>query len=121
MGKLAVPVAVLAALVAVVPLLIWIGSRWASATGNVNIPNSAYWLAPERHEETGQYLVACAALLAVVTALFLGFVFLLVWFANSHGAAAAHLHLPLFLAGLAAYMLFTAGSLVALVLRFRLH
>jgi uncharacterized membrane protein len=112
--------ALMAILVAVVPLLIWLGAGWAAASGNANIPNAAFWLAPERQAETGEYLVGYAALVAVVTAAFMGYTFLLLWLANTQGAAAAHLHMPLFLAGLAAYMLFTTGSLVVLVLRFRL-
>jgi uncharacterized membrane protein len=111
--------ALMAGLVAVVPLSIWIGASWAAATGNANIPNAAWWLAPERQAETSDYLVRYATLVAVVTALFMGFIFLLLWFANEHGAGAARLHMPLFLAGLVAYILFTTGSLVALVLRFR--
>jgi uncharacterized membrane protein len=112
--------ALMATLVSVVPLSIWLGAAWAAATGNANIPNAAHWLAPQRQEATSLYLVRYATMLAVVTAVFLGYNFLLLWLANVHGAGAAHLHMPLFLAGLCAYMLFTTGSLVVLVLRFRL-
>jgi len=112
--------ALMATLVSVVPLSIWLGAMWAAATGNANIPNADFWLAPERQESTSHYLVGYAMVLAVVTALFLGYNFLLLWLANAHGAVAARLHMPLFLAGLCAYMLFTTGSLVVLVLRFRL-
>jgi hypothetical protein len=83
----------------------------------VNLPNRAYWLAPERRAETFAYLSDHTAHFATLLAVFLGFVHWRVVAANA-------LHPPtlepvLFVGGLIAFMVALVVWIASLAAHFR--
>ncbi len=106
-------------LVCAVPLLVaflpqFIGARWPQL---LNIRNREYWIAPERRAETLASVAARAMLLAAAMIVFLCFTHWLVVQANA--SPARQLSGVPFLAGLAAFVAFMIGWIVAFRARFR--
>jgi uncharacterized membrane protein len=84
----------------------------------VNVPNRAYWLAPERRTAAAAYLLAHAGLLGVLIEAVIAGVHWLVLAANS--VSPPRLATAPFVALLAAFLVFLLVWLVALLRRFRL-
>jgi hypothetical protein len=84
----------------------------------INVPNRAYWLAPERRAASAAYLLAHACLLGVLLEAMIAGVHALVLEAN--GVAPARLATAPFVALLAAFFVLFAAWLVTLFRRFRL-
>lgn len=101
------------------PLAIAAAGRWAASLPDdlLNIPNKAYWLAPERRAASLASLAARVEWLAVALAVFPCYVHWLVVRANTDGTH--RLAGVPFLVGFVAFLVFTTGWVVSLVLRFR--
>jgi hypothetical protein len=97
------------------PLIWWLQVRLA-CNSTAKISNPSFWFAPQRREATTQWLSRHAAVVSVATSVFFSYVFWLVYIANGPGAA---LPTTPFVFGLVAYLLFTAGWVLALKFRFR--
>lgn len=82
----------------------------------LNIPHRAYWLAPERREQTIAFLRMHHLRMAVVLALLLAYVHWLVVKANS--VQPPMLSTPAFLAGLGVFLVCTVAWMVVLLRRF---
>lgn len=110
--------ALMTAVAAGVPLLLGgIGRRIGGLPpGLVNLPNKDYWLAPERRDASLASLSARMQWFAMATAVFLCCVHWLVVRANA--SPAPHLAGAPFAIALAAFLLFTAGWLAALLAKF---
>lgn len=117
MSRQALVLAMVALLVLVPPSIPWLTAR-ALRRGRFNIPNAAYWLAPERHAATVRYLERFGAIAGVQAAAYLCFNFWLLVHANVAGGGAVHLDTTLFLGGLGACLLVTVGSVIAIHRRF---
>jgi hypothetical protein len=72
----------MAAVVGVVPVLVWWLQERAIRTGKVKIPNAGYWLGSARRSATERWLRTHTAVFCIVTTLFLAYVFWLVVQAN---------------------------------------
>lgn len=101
------------------PLVIAAAGRWAASLSDdlLNIPNKAYWLAPERRAASLASLAARVEWLAVALAAFLCYAHWLVVRANTGGSH--RLAGVPFIVGFGAFLIFTTGWAVSLVLRFR--
>jgi hypothetical protein len=82
----------------------------------INLPNRAYWLAPEREVETRSHLAGWCWAFGTVLNLFLAFIFHMVFLANTSDPVA--MNNPVMRSGLAVYLTVALGSVVALLLHF---
>jgi predicted MFS family arabinose efflux permease len=76
----------------------------AAQIGKVNIPNSAYWLSPERRERTAHLLLRHGAWLSVLLSVFMCYTFGVVVAANLAESGPGKLNLALLLPGLVAFI-----------------
>lgn len=106
-------------LVVGVPILLVLPLRMATArpAERLNLPNKAYWLAPERRENTVRYLIRQARFFACCVALFLVYVHWLVVVANTRHPA--QLAAGALLAGLTVFLVVLAVWVKALLGHFR--
>lgn len=102
-----------------VPLLVAFLPRWSMGPGGarLNIRHRAYWLAPERRDETLAFVQAHGRWFAAAIALFLAYVHWLVVRAN--GVQPPALSMPAFYAGFAAFLGAVGAWLRVLHVRFR--
>jgi hypothetical protein len=82
----------------------------------INLPNKAFWLSPERREETFAFLYTQLAWLGCALLAFLLFVMELVFRANLH--APPQLNTAAFVPALLAFLCFTAAWIIRLVFHF---
>lgn len=82
--------------------------------GLINLPNKAYWLAPDRREETMERLSSFLDVFALATVLLLLAVFELSYRASRGGSLDPGAFLPVLLS----YLVFTAGWTVAMIRAF---
>jgi DNA-binding XRE family transcriptional regulator len=91
-------------LVSALPSLVWWLLGKAAQIGKVNIPNSAYWLSPERRERTAHLLLRHGAWLSVLLSVFMCYTFGVVVAANLAESGPGKLNLALLLPGLVAFI-----------------
>jgi hypothetical protein len=110
--------ALMGALLAGVPLLLALLPRWMIGRdgARLNIPHRQYWLAPDRREQTLDFLRRQGRWFAAAVALFLAYAHGLVVQANRQPPSLAT---PALLAGLVVFLLATGAGLWVLHARFR--
>lgn len=102
-----------------VPALVWWLQCRAARRGQINIPHRDFWLAPERRSESLRFLYRHAGAMALALLTLLVGVHLLVVEAHLAGDGRPVLDLGAFMAGLLAFVLFSALWIAMLVQRFR--
>lgn len=114
-------IALMCATVSTVPSFVWWLLGHAVRHGHINVPNADHWLSAEQRQGTETYVLRQAALLSVLFAAFLCFVFWLVVSANlaSPAAASAGISMSLLLLGLGTFLAAVVVWLVALESSFR--
>jgi serine/threonine-protein kinase len=100
-------------------LVVFLTALFRHATSLINLPNRAYWLAPERREETVAFLVNHAAWFGSLLVAFASFVHWLVVAANT--AQPPRLSNSTLLAGVAVFLACLLIWAAALLLCFRRH
>ena len=106
-------------LAAGLPLALGAGTRWLAALPDalINLPNKAYWLAPERRSQSLSALTTHVERFSGALTLFLCYLHWLI--VRGQGHPTPHLAQGPFLAGLLAFLGFVAVWLVLLYRRFR--